>query len=213
MCPPGTDGAGPAAGVTRVVLLDEYPAVLDALATLLDGHPDFHVVAKVRTGAELLEVTSRERIDLVVAEPWLRSGDGLHALRTVSQAPEPARVVALSRMWDRQRVDPLVQIGVRAYIPKSLDLHRIPPILRGAMDGLVTLPDDTGPSHGQALLTPREAEVLRMASDGLDNRAIAEVLVVSDRTVKFHLQNAYRKLGVTNRTAASAAARRLGIIQ
>ncbi|MDA3005083.1 MAG: response regulator transcription factor [Actinomycetota bacterium] len=63
------------------------------------------------------------------------------------------------------------------------------------------------------MLTPREAEVLRMAAEGLDNRAIATALAVSERTVKFHLQNTYRKLGVSNRTAASATARRLGIIQ
>lgn len=214
MCPPGTHGPGPGTTPTRIVVMDEYPAMLDSMRTLLDGHPGFRVVAQVDSGAELLQVVRSQRVDLVLVEPWLRSDGALAALREISRMHPPVIIVALSRMWDRKHVDPLVEIGARAYIPKSTALERILPIIHAAVDGMVTLPADSDSGMaGAGLLTPREAEVLAMAAEGMDNRAIAEVLVVTERTVKFHLQNAYRKLGVTNRTAAAAAARRLGIIQ
>ena len=214
MCPPGTDGPGPEATPTRIALMDEYPAMLDAMRTLLDGHPSFRVVAQATSGAELLQAVRSQRVDLVLVEPWLRSDGALDALREISRAHPRVIIVALSRMWDRDHVDPLVEMGAQAYIPKSTALDRIPPILHAAVDGMVTLPAEEQSGMARtALLTPRETEVLAMAAEGMDNRAIAGALVVTERTVKFHLQNAYRKLGVTNRTAAAAAARRLGIIQ
>lgn len=194
--------------------MDEYPAMLDSMRTLLDADAGFRVVAEAATGAELLQAVSSQRVDLVLAEPWLRSDGALDALREIARTQERVVIVALSRMWDREHVDPLVEMGARAYIPKSTPLERIPPIIHAAVDGMITLPADAeSGTAGTALLTPREAEVLSLAAEGMDNRAIAGALVVTERTVKFHLQNSYRKLGVTNRTAAAAAARKLGIIQ
>lgn len=213
MCPPGTDGTGPAAGPTRVALLDEYPAVLEAMASLLDASRHFAVAARAMNGGDLVTHLAASPVGVVVAEPWLRSGDGLDALRRAREIQPELVIIALSRIWDRGHVDQLLAIGARAYIPKSTDLHEIPRIIRRAQDGMLTLPADLPRDGGAALLTPREAEVLAMAAEGMDNRAIAGALVVTERTVKFHLQNAYRKLGVTNRTAAAAAARRLGLIQ
>ena len=200
------------APTARVALLDEYPAVLESVAVLLDGRPGFVVTAQVQTGAELLAHVQEHHVD-VVAEPWLRSGDGLEALSSICRSHPDILIVALSRQWDRDHVEQLRGIGVGAYIPKSIDLAQIPGIITSARDGMVTLPADLPGGGASRMLTSREAEVLRMAAEGLDNRAIATALAVSERTVKFHMQNTYRKLGVSNRTAASATARRLGIIQ
>lgn len=213
MCPPSAHGRGRAVRTARVAVLDEYPAVLESVAALLDGRPGFVVTARVQTGADLLAHVQAHHVDVVVAEPWLRSGDGLEALSSIRRSHPDILIIALSRQWNRGHVEQLRGIGVGAYIPKSIDLAQIPGIITSARDGMVTLPSDLPGGSAAHMLTPREAEVLRMAAEGLDNRAIATALAVSERTVKFHLQNTYRKLGVSNRTAASATARRMGIIQ
>ncbi len=211
MSPARTDGATPVDGVIHIALLDEYPAVRASLAAALDADPGFTVAGQAGTGTELLDIVARRRVDVVLAEPWLRSDDGLDALARIGEDVPGVTIVALSRVWDDARVAQLRGIGARGYIPKSMELPRVLQILRQAHEGMEVFPtrDSTG---APALLTRREAEVLRLAAEGLDNRAIADQLFVSERTVKFHLQNAYRKLGVANRTAAAASARRHGMI-
>ena len=150
--------------------------------------------------------------EVVVAEPWLRTNDGFEALAHVAEHHADITIVAFSRVWDRDRVEQVMALGARAYVPKTTDVAALPGIIRRAMDGLVTVPHDQGEDGRAVDLTPREFDVLRRAADGHDNARIAADLGIAERTVKFHLQNAYRKLGAHNRTEAAAIARRQGIL-
>jgi DNA-binding NarL/FixJ family response regulator len=195
----------------RIALLDDFPAVRASLVDMLDDADDIIVVEQAGTGAELLDIMASTPVDLVLAEPWLKSDDGLNALTHISEAFPDVTIVALSGAWDNAHVQPLRSIGARAYIPKSIDLPEVLQILRQAHKGLQVFPVGDAPGK-PALLTRREVEVLRLAAEGVRNQEIADQLFVSERTVKFHLQNAYRKLGAHNRTAAAAAARRRGLL-
>jgi DNA-binding NarL/FixJ family response regulator len=195
----------------RIAILDEYPAVRASLVAALADDGGFTVAGQAETGSGLMDVIDRNKVDVVLAEPWLRSNDGLDALTRIAATRPEVAIVALSSVWDDAHVQQLRAIGTRAYIPKSMDLPEVLLILRQVHDGLEIFPAADTPGV-PALLTPRETEVLRLAADGLCNRDIADQLFVSERTVKFHLQNAYRKLGVGNRTAAAAAARRRGLV-
>ena len=212
MSPHTEAGRGSTPRLARVAVLDEYPSALAGLANALEAAEGFSVCCRAISGAELLAHMQTCACEVVVAEPWLRSDDGLDALRHIAAERPDVTLVAFSRVWDRERVQQVMDLGARAYVPKTTDVANIPGIIRRAMDGLVTLPHEQG-EHGVRIeLTPREFDVLREAADGHDNAAIAADLGIAERTVKFHLQNAYRKLGARNRTEAAAIARRQGIL-
>ncbi len=212
MCPPDGTGRSAAPESKRVAVLDEYPLWVDALAAALDQDGHFSVDVKAHSGAELLDGLSSHPCEVIVAEPWLRSGDGLAALQQVSATSPDLTIVALSRVWTDDHVRQVMDLGARAYLPKSTPPAILPDLIRGAMGGMTTFPVAPDALDGASALTPRELEVLAMAADGHDNRAIATGLFISERTVKFHLQNAYRKLGARNRTEASAIARKRGMV-
>jgi len=212
MCP-ATEGLGPVApSINRIAVLDEYPLWVDALAAALDQDDHFSVDVRAHTGAELLDGLSSHPCEVIVAEPWLRSGDGLAALQQVSATSPDLTIVALSRVWTDDHVRQVMDLGARAYLPKSTPPAILPDLIRGAMGGMTTFPVAPDALDGASALTPRELEVLGLAADGHDNRTIATGLFISERTVKFHLQNAYRKLGARNRTEASAVARKRGMV-
>lgn len=191
--------------------MDEYPVLVDGLADGLESAPGFTVAVRATTGGDLLGQLEARPCDVVVAEPWLRSDDGLAALKTIVASTPEVTVVAFSRVWDDSRVNQLMDIGARAYVPKSTPMSSLPSIVRSAVAGMETRPTATWES-GHAGLTPREIEVLALAAQGLDNVTIGKRLFITERTVKFHLQNAYRKLGATNRTEASVIARQRGLL-
>lgn len=208
--PPSPDhnGDGP---LIRIAVLDEYPVLVDGLAEGLGSEPGFAVVVRATSGAELLEYLAARPCDVVVAEPWLRSDDGLTALAELLAAHPRTTVVAFSRVWDESRVNQVMTLGARAYVPKSTPMSDLPSILRSAVAGMETRPTSTKDSD-TAGLTPREIEVLALAAQGIDNASIGKRLFISERTVKFHLQNTYRKLGAANRTEASVMARQRGLL-
>ena len=212
MSPHPHGGRDHAPQVVRVAVLDEYPFSRAALAEGLDAVAGFVVCIQASTGAELLAHMESCSCAVVVAEPWLRTNDGIDALAHVADHRPDITIVAFSRVWDRERVEQLMALGARAYVPKTSDIADLPGIIRRAMDGLVTVPHEDGSRGRPVDLTPREFEVLRLAADGQDNAEIAGALGVAERTVKFHLHNAYLKLGARNRTEAAAIARRTGIL-
>ncbi|MBU6364374.1 MAG: response regulator transcription factor [Acidobacteria bacterium] len=212
MSPQPSRGPDSAPPIARVAVLDEYPFSRAGLTDGIAAAEGFTVCCSASTGDELIAHLSTCSCAVVVAEPWLRSDDGLDALARIGHDHPDITIVAFSRVWDRERVQQVMALGARAYVPKTTAVATLPGIIRRAMDGLVTVPQDHG-DHGRTVdLTTREFDVLRLAADGRDNAGIAADLAIAERTVKFHLQNAYRKLGASNRTEAAAIARRQGIL-
>ena len=195
----------------RIAVMDEYPVLVDGLADGLASEPGFTVVVRATTGADLLGQLGARPCDVVVAEPWLRSDDGLEALGEILSSRPGMTVVAFSRVWDDSRVNALMHLGARAYVPKSTPMASLPGIVRSAVAGMETRPSATQ-APGGPVLTPREIEVLALAAKGIDNVTIGRRLFITERTVKFHLHNAYRKLGAGNRTEASVIARHRGLL-
>ncbi|MDA3005051.1 MAG: response regulator transcription factor [Actinomycetota bacterium] len=191
--------------------MDEYPVLVDGLAAALGTESGFTVVVRATTGADLLRHLRARSCDVVVAEPWVRSNDGLEALRHILASRRGVTVIAFSCMWDDARVNQLMELGARAYVAKSTPASSLPSIVRSAMAGMETRPS-TIAGRVEAGLTARETEVLVLAATGLDSATIGARLFITERTVKFHLHNLYRKLGASNRTEASAIARGRGIL-
>ncbi len=144
--------------------------------------------------------------------------DGLACLDEIRRRFPEVKVVMLSASTSPELVETAIRRGASAYIAKSVDPVDLPATLRAALAG-----DDFGapalvgaiePSGAKAAgLTERETSILKAAARGLSNAEIAKELWVTQQTVKFHLTNIYRKLGVKNRTEATRLAYQQGLVE
>lgn len=196
----------------RVAIVDEYPAHVEGVARAIADSSSMEVVMVASSGRDALAQIEQVGPDVVILEPWMRTGDGL-ALASILQRDHPEiTVVALSRMWDDAHVAETMSAGIGTHLPKTTPLHDLPALVRQAARGAEMRPATNGHTGGRSPLTAREREVLRLAARGMSNAEIGRELFVSEQTVKFHLANTYRKLGVHNRTQASHEAARAGIL-
>lgn len=204
----------PTAGTAvRVGIVDEYPAQVEGLARMFRDVPGMEVVMLAHSGDEALGKMSTTRPDVVIIEPWMRSHDGITCITTMAQQYPEVTIVAFSRMWDEDHVAESMSAGISTHLPKTTPLEDIPALVRQTLAGVQVRPNNAAPeTQARTPLTSRERDVLRLAAQGMSNEQIAAELVVSAQTIKFHLSNTYRKLGVQNRTEAAHAAARMGML-
>ena len=196
---------------TRLAVLDEYPIQTVGLATALAASDTIRVVLSATSSAALIEGLPEANADAVLIEPWTRSHDGLTTIETIVADYPGIVVIAMSRLWDNSHVARALEAGAAGYLSKSMNIADLPAMVRHVCDGGVIRPQHNGNAPAAAGLTAREREVLSMAARGRSNALIGDELFITAQTVKFHLSNAYRKLGVQNRTEAAHVAARLGI--
>ncbi len=196
----------------RVAIVDEFPGHVVGIAQAIDRSPSLEVVATASSGAALLQRITETTPDVVIIEPWMRSGDGVSCISRIAQEHPEITIIALSRMWDDDHSSESRIAGAAAHLPKETDLEDLPALIRQVVAGAEVRPAAQGTTSRSSLLTEREREVLRLAARGQSNADIAHTLFVTEQTVKFHLSNIYRKLGVHNRTEASHRAAQAGML-
>lgn len=196
----------------RVAVVDEYPSQVDGVAHAIDQSSSMHTVLMAGSGNEAADRLQEAHPDVVLVEPWMRSGDGIALISRLSLEHPEIPVIALSRLWDEQHVAESRAAGAVAHLPKTIDLNDLPALVRQVLAGIELHPPATTGAALRSPLTAREREVLRLAAKGMSNAEIAQELFVTEQTVKFHLSNTYRKLGAHNRTEASHRAAQAGIL-
>ena len=204
--------------VITVVIVDDHRVVTRSLQSYLESFPDLRVVGTAASGEELLEQSDAWAPDVLVQDLLLPGGiDGIETTRRVLATRPSARVVALTASTDEARMMAVLRAGAAGYIRKDAEpetlLAAIRAVARGrtyvdpylarrvAEDGVS--PDD---------LTDREREVLRHLALGESNKAIADVLCVSEETIKTHVGHILGKLGVENRAQAVVQALKRGLV-
>ena len=204
--------------VITVVIVDDHRVVTRSLQSYLESFPDLRVVGTAASGEELLQRVDAWAPDVIVQDLLLPGGmDGVETTRRVLAKRPSVRVVALTASTDEARMMAVLRAGAAGYIRKDAEpetlLAAIRAVARGrtyvdpylarrvAEDGIS--PDD---------LTDREREVLRHLALGESNRAIADVLCVSEETVKTHVGHILSKLGVENRAQAVVQALKRGLV-
>jgi DNA-binding NarL/FixJ family response regulator len=197
-----------------VAIADEYPIFRAGLEAALEADPGMTVVVNAGTGTDLLEALGSVPADVVLIEPWMRAGDGLPAVKDILDKHPETVVIALSRVWDGQRVTHLRELGVHGYLDKRTEPRDLPSVVRHVIAGGMVVPvGAAGQESGmREALSPRELEVLALVADGLSNREIGDRLFVTEQTAKSHVANIFRKLGVKNRTEAARTAMHKGLI-
>lgn len=208
----------------RVAIADDHRLMLDGIKRALETAPDIKVVGEAMSGEEMLTLVPRVRPDVVILDLRMPKGDGLTTLAALRKDYPDLKIIILSMFEDSEHIDQALHQGASGYVVKSINPLDLPSTIRQVVEGTVYHPRGRGGEGGGAAggaggsghpggLTDRELSILRLVAEGLSNLDIASKLYVTEQTVKFHLSNIYRKLGVGNRTEATRYAYRNGLIE
>ena len=201
----------------RVLIADDHRLIVEGVRRALEESPDFEVVGVCSSGSQVLPMVGQTNPDLVLLDLRMPGADGLSCLDRIRKKHPEVKVVILSVSTDENVIQTVLKRGASAYIVKSINPIDLPSALRQAVEGTVYsaigLPDPSESPARAAGLTERETTVLAALARGLSNEAIGKELWLAEQTVKFHLTNIYRKLGVANRTEAARLAYQNGLVE
>lgn len=204
----------------RLVLVDDHKVVLLGLRSLLDAEPDIQVVGEASTASEALQAVADLQPHLVLLDLRLPDESGLVVCRRIRERWPECQVLILTSYRDDELVMEAVQSGAAGYVLKQLDtvelLSAIRAVGRGdaVLDAGVTrrildrlrAAEEITESNAFSDLSPREMEILALVAEGRTNAEIADVVVLSVKTVSHHVSTILSKLGVSNRIEAATFA-------
>jgi two-component system, NarL family, response regulator DevR len=195
-----------------VVLVDDHRLALDGLRLALGNAAGIEIVGETLEGRGVLPLVAETQPDVVLLDIELPDLHGLTVLDLLRQHHPRVTVVMFSGSDDTALVDESLRRGASAFLHKSIDPADLPSAIRLAVDVPAAPPEKTTPTADELRLTPKERQVLEHLTQDLSNAEIGRALWLSQQTVKFHLTNVYRKLGVTNRTEAARFALRNALV-
>jgi DNA-binding NarL/FixJ family response regulator len=198
----------------RVLLADDHRLILQALQRAFEEVDGIEVVGTASDGRQVVPLIARTNPDLVLLDMRMPEMDGLACLERIRKQYPSIKVVMLSAFDDADRIRTALKRGASAYIVKTVNPLDLPAALRQVVQPTIYFgapPQDEEPAAA-AGLTERETAMLRALARGLSNAAISKEFWVTEQTVKFHLTNIYRKLGVKNRTEATRFAYQNGLV-
>jgi DNA-binding NarL/FixJ family response regulator len=201
----------------RILTVDDHPVLRKGLAALVNAEPDLKLVAEASNGKEAIEAFRSHQPDITLMDIQMPGLDGIEAIRTIrSEFPE-ARIIVLTTYTGDAQVLRALKAGARAYILKGHVLDELLDTIRAVHAGKKRIPSDIAAelaSHAtDDALTEREVDVLKLISAGNGNKQIADVLSISEATVKSRVTNILSKLGANDRAHAVTIALKRGIIE
>ena len=200
----------------RVLVADDHRLMLAAVRRALADAPDFEIVHEVSVGSHVLPAVREHKPDVALLDLRMPELDGLACLERLRKHEPSVAVVILSSYSDPEQIDAARQGGARGYVVKTVEPVDLATVLRTALSGTTftvwgaETEQSPAPVVGANALSERETAVLEAVARGLSNREIGRQLWISEQTVKFHLRNVYRKLGISSRTEAARYAYRTG---
>lgn len=209
----------------KVLIIDGQKLFAEAIVLALSGR-DFDLLPVAVTGAEGVNSALQDCPDLVLIDVRLPDGNGIAAGVQIMERCRKTRMVALTDLWDADKLSEAIRSGFHGYLTKDVSLEYFLEAIKLVLDGGIVIPDGLaaaaagGPSldgqEAQLLkeqLTARELMVLRLLVDGVNGPAMARELSISPNTLRTYIQNILTKLHVHSRLEAVALAIRLGLVE
>lgn len=200
----------------RVMLVDDHAVVRSGLSTFLMTCDDMELVGEASSGEQALSLCPQVKPDVVLMDLVMPGMDGATATRKIREGCPDIQVIALTSFKEQELVQGALKAGAIGYLLKDISADELANAIRAAYAGKPTLAPEAAQALIQATrmtaeqvgfdLTEREKEVLALMVEGLNNNQIAERLVVSHSTAKFHVSSVLSKLGAASRTEAVATA-------
>ncbi len=208
----------------RILVADDHPVVRDGLVAILSTQSDFEIVGEAASGEEAVRQIRALSPDVLLLDLEMPGQDGVEVLKQLQAEQVPTRVVVFTAFDTDERILDAVRAGAQGYLLKGAPREELFNAVRVVYGGgsllqpivasklLRQVSRESRDDTPEYRLTPRELEVLRLLAQGNQNKEIALSLVVSERTVKFHVSSILGKLGADNRTEAVHIAAQAGLI-
>jgi DNA-binding NarL/FixJ family response regulator len=212
---------------THILIADDHPIVLRGLHMVLDAQPDLEVVAEATDGDQAVDLTLAEDVHLAILDISMPRKTGLLAAREITARKPEVRVLMLSMHDNEQYLFEAIRVGASGYVLKSAVDRDLVEACRAAMrcepflypGGVRALMREylersrAGEAMHGELLTPREEEIVKLVAEAHTNEEIAELLVISKKTVERHRANILEKLGMRDRVELTRYAIRRGLVE
>jgi DNA-binding NarL/FixJ family response regulator len=201
----------------EVLLACAQRLLLQGISQSIEQDPELVVVGATTSVVQITALLESESPDLLLLDWDLLDRTPVESIASISRYHPDVKIVVLSQVADEDLIHDVLDHGASGYLLKTIEPDDLPGALRQTARGLVYHAFGQPQHRGQGAtnrsgLTRREATVLRGVARGLSNRQIADELLVTEQTVKFHLTNVYRKLGVPNRLSAARYAYQHGLV-
>lgn len=199
----------------RVMLVDDHTVVRSGLSAILLVYDDLELVGEASSGEEAIRLSEQFKPDVILMDLIMPGMNGTEATREIRRKLPTTQIIALTSFKEQDLVQGVLQAGAIGYLLKNVSAEELANAIRAAHAGNPTLAVEAAqvliqasrePAEPFVELTEREQEVLVLLVEGLNNNQIAERLVITLSTVKFHVSSILSKLGVSSRTEAVALA-------
>jgi two-component system, NarL family, response regulator LiaR len=205
-----------------VAIVDDHRVVRQGLRIFLDLQDDIQVVGEAGDGLEGVALVNQVKPDVVLMDLVMPKMDGITAIRQIRASGSKARIIALTSFTEDDKVFPAIQAGASSYLLKDVSPDDLIDAIRSAHRGESRLHPDIAKKLMEQVaragreplpeeLTDREKEVVRLVAKGMNNRDIANQLIISEKTVKTHISSILGKLSLDDRTQLAIFAIKHGL--
>jgi DNA-binding NarL/FixJ family response regulator len=201
----------------RILSVDDHPLMREGIAAVIRNEPDMLLVAEVSSGREAVQGFREHSPDVTLMDLRLPDISGIDAMIAIRTEFPDARIIMLTTFEGDAEIQRALEAGAQGYMLKSMPRKQLVEMIRKVHSGKKHIPSEVvahlAEHLGDESLSKREIEVLEKISGGNRNSDIAELLFISEETVKGHIKHIMEKLGASDRTEAVAIGVRRGIIQ
>ena len=199
-----------------MLCVDDHPVVREGVSLIIEMQPDMHVVGMAATGEEAVELFREHRPDITLMDLQLPGISGLEAIKRIHSEDANARVIVLTMYEGDEDIYRALKAGATTYLLKNTlsdDLVRVVRDVHGGKHPLsAEVAERLAARNGEATLTQRETDVLKLLAQGMRNKEIGANLGITEETAHGYIKSIFLKLKVQDRTAAVTVALRRGII-
>ncbi|EGD50946.1 two component transcriptional regulator, LuxR family [Thermoanaerobacter ethanolicus JW 200] len=194
----------------RLLVADDHALIRKGLVQLIEMENDIKVISQASNGEEAYKLAKKFMPDLILMDVNMPVMNGIKAAKMLKEEKHPSKVLFLTIYNDREYLLEALKLGVEGYILKDAEYDDLIKAIRTIYNGGVYIHpslmeeiDNIDHENLKKDLTPREIEILKLISKGYSNKEIAQKLFLSEKTVKNHVYNIFKKLDVKDRTQAA----------